>query len=64
MPSKARVGPLLLLKFEVRAEIYPKSLENFMFPSADKLCGDAFFAFFDHGTGVLDGVWTRTIKYS
>lgn len=59
MPS-AGVDQLFFLNSNVRAEIYHKILENFMFPSADKLCGDADFifqnsqCFFDRSIGVPD----------
>ncbi len=43
--SSAGVGPLCFLKSTVNAAIYQEILEHFMFPSADKLYGDADFIF-------------------
>ncbi len=43
--SSAGVGPLCFLKSTVNAAIYQQFLEHFMFPSADKLYGDADFIF-------------------
>ncbi len=43
--SSAGVGPLCFLKSTINAAIYPEILEHFMFPSADKLYGDADFIF-------------------
>ncbi len=43
--SSAGVGPLCFLKSTVNAAIYQDILEHFMFPSADKLYGDADFIF-------------------
>ncbi len=43
--SSAGVGPLCFLKSTVNPAIYQEILEHFMFPSADKLYGDADFIF-------------------
>ncbi len=43
--SSAGVGPLCFLKSTVNAVIYQEILEHFMFPSADKLYGEADFIF-------------------
>ncbi len=43
--SSAGVGPLCFRKSTVNTAIYQEVLENFMFPSADKLYGDADFIF-------------------
>ncbi len=43
--SSAGVGPLCFLMSTVNAAIYQDILEHFMFPSADKLYGDAEFIF-------------------
>ncbi len=43
--SSAGVGSLCLLKSTVNAAIYQDILEHIMFPSADKLYGDAEFLF-------------------
>ncbi len=68
--SSAGVGPLCFLKSTVNAAIYQEILEHFMFPSADKIYGDADIFhqdlapahnangtkswFIDHGVTVLD----------
>ncbi len=43
--SSAGVCPLCFLKSTVNADIYQDILEHFMFPSADKLYGDADLIF-------------------
>ncbi len=45
MSSAGVVGPLCFLKSTVNTAIYQEMLEHFMFPSADKLYGDADFIF-------------------
>ncbi len=39
--SSAGVGPLCFIKSKVNAAVYQEILEHIMFPSADKLYGDA-----------------------
>ncbi len=43
--TSAGVGPLCFIKSKVNAAVYQEILEHFMFPSADKLYGDADFLF-------------------
>ena len=43
--SSAGVGPMYFIKPKVSAAIYQEILEHFMFPSANKLYGDANFIF-------------------